>query len=578
MTNAQRGRGMPDTQDRPMALHQGRTSRRRLILAAAGGAGVAMAGIACSTGPKTAGSGNPGGSSQAKQPKRGGVLNYAGGAAGSNDTRGRTFDPTIQTQWASKAYTLFYERLLSYDLRTYKVGPELAQKWEQPSQTEYLFSLQPGVKWHSKAPANGRALTADDIVWSLDRARTDDPKFYSRSLLTLVDKIEAPDKSTIRITTKGPWASTLKALAVDNLAILCREVIEKFPKPITAESAVGTGAFMMSSEEDNVGAEYVRNPGYWRQGLPYLDSVRTRHFPDYQTAYAAFLANQVDITLIPGEESKKYVTQQGAGYTPAWYPDDTFRFMYPNTQRKPMDDPRVTRALKLLVDHDEFNTAWAESHFGKGGYGSIFPTALMDWDLTTDEYRRQLEWKQPKDEAAKEAISLLNAAGFNKDNPLKFTLDGDTSEGAQPENELLQAQWKKWSQGIVIADLKVNQGATGDAIRAQRTFTYICTGQSTGLVDPDIWLTNIYRTGGSLNFMGFGDAKADAMVDKQRAIFDESQRKAAVKEIVLYLIDKAPSGIPANRYFLQAVKPKVLNQAPEYFLNGVQYQNVWLAG
>ena len=50
--------------------------------------------------------------------------------------------------------------------------------------------------------------------------------------------------------------------------------------------------------------------------------------------------------------------------------------MYPNTQRKPMDDARVTRALRLLIDHDEFNTAWAESHFGKGGYGSIFPTAL----------------------------------------------------------------------------------------------------------------------------------------------------------------------------------------------------------
>jgi ABC-type transport system substrate-binding protein len=77
--------------------------------------------------------------------------------------------------------------------------------------------------------------------------------------------------------------------------------------------------------------------------------------------------------------------------------------------------------------------------------------------------------------------------------------------------------------------------------------------------------------------MGFGDAKADAMIDKQRTIFDEPQRKSAVKEIVQYLIDKAPSGIPANRYFLQAVKPKVQNQAPEYFLNGVQYQNVWLS-
>src|SRR6266567_422362 len=186
----------------PLRSRLSRRSALSGLAAAAGRAGLTALGAGCSAGTRPASSGPAAGSNQAKQPKRGGVLNYAGGAAGSNDTRGRSFDPTIQTQWASKAYTLFYERLLSYDLRNYKVGPELAQKWEQPSQTEYLFTLKQGVKWHNKPPANGRPLTADDIVWSLERARTDDPKFYSRSLLTLVDKIEAPDKSTIRITTK----------------------------------------------------------------------------------------------------------------------------------------------------------------------------------------------------------------------------------------------------------------------------------------------------------------------------------------------------------------------------------------
>jgi len=552
-----------------------RLSRRRVLASAAA---VASAGaLGCGSHGKSGSASVPSGGSAAAQPKKGGVLNYAGGAAGSNDTRGRSFDPTIQTQWASKQYTLFYERLLAYDLRTYTVQPELAQKWEQPSETEYRFTLQPGVTWQNKPPANGRPLTVDDVVWSLERARTDDPKFYSRSLLTLVDKIEAPDKSTIRITTKGPWASTLKALSVDNLAILCREVLEKYPKPTTADGVVGTGAFMMNSEEDNVGAEYVRNPAYWRQGLPYLDTLRTRAFNDYQTAYAAFLAGQVDITLIPGSEVQKFIAQQGQGYTPAWYPDDTFRFIYPNTKRKPMDDARVTRALRLLVDHDEFNTAWAEPHFGKGGYGSIFPTALADWDLTPDEYRKQLEWQQPKDAAAKEAVALLTAAGFSRDNPVKFLVDGDTSEGAQPESELLQAQWKRLSGGIVAADLKVDQGATGDAIRAQRDFSYECTGQSTGLVDPDIWLSTIYHSGGSQNFMGFSDPQADAMIDKQRAIFDETQRKAAVKGIIVYLIDHCPSTVPANRFFLQAVKSRVKGQAPEYFLNGTQYKSVWLS-
>lgn len=333
--------------------------------------------------------------------------------------------------------------MLAYNFRTFAIEAELAQKWEQPSPTEYVFHLQPGVKWQNKAPANGRLLTSEDAVWSLERARTDDPRFFSRSLLTFVDRIEAPDAATVRLTTKGPDASTLTTLTVDNLAVLAREVIEKYPKPTTAESAVGTGAFMMQSVEQNVGADYVRNPNYWRPGLPYLDGFRTKAFEDTLTGWSAFLAGQVDIAPVPGSEVKKYISSRGSASAPEWYPDDTLvSLLFPNTKVKPMDDARVTRALRLLTDHDEFVKSWAEVQVGRGRVGSIFPTALSAWDLTEAEYHQQLEWKQPKDDAAKEALSLLNAAGYTKDNPLKFTLDGlqhpDTAAAAQTPTSAME--------------------------------------------------------------------------------------------------------------------------------------------
>ena len=140
---------------------------------------------------------------------RAAYISYAGGAAGSYDTQGRTFDPKIQTQFGSKSYTLFYERLLAYNLVNYKVEPELAQKWEQPSPTEYSFTCSRASSGRTSRRSTAVPLTADDVVCSLERARTNDPRFLSRSLLTLVDKIEAPRPTTIRITTKGPDASTL---------------------------------------------------------------------------------------------------------------------------------------------------------------------------------------------------------------------------------------------------------------------------------------------------------------------------------------------------------------------------------
>lgn len=555
-----------------------RLTRRRLVqTSAAAGAAAGFIGVACSAGRKPAGAGQAA-SQPAKQPKRGGVLTYAGGNAGSYDTRGPSFDPHQNFQFGVKGYTLFFERLLAYDLRTYQVQPELAQKWEQRSDAEYVFTLQPGVKWQNKPPVNGRPMTTDDVLYSLERARTNDPKFSSRSLLANVDKIEAPDSKTIRITTKGPNAGTLATFSIDNLSMLAKEVIDKFPKMDTADGAVGTGPFVVKSYELEVGAEYVRNPDFWKPGVPYLDGIRTKHFNDILAGWAAYLGGQVDIALLPGQEVKNFVAQQGPGYTPDWFGDDTVNFQYPNLKKKPFDDARVYRALKLLIDHDDFIKTWTEANYGKGGYGSIFPTAFAAWDLTPEEYKTHLEYKQPKDEAIKEALSLLAAAGFGKDNPLRFEIETITNPTTLAAATLLQAQWKQLSQGVVDASLHQNDQAGSTQRRDQGLFAYAQAGQSEGLLDPDIWLTSIYHSGGSQNYMGFSDPQLDAMIDKQRGLFDDAARKALVKQIILYYIDHGPSTIGANRYFLQGVKARVQNHAPEYFINGRQYQTVWLAG
>lgn len=557
-----------------------RLTRRGLIqLAALGGAGAASS-LAFGCGGRPSSNPAAGGARRtapSAAPRRGGTLNYAGGGAGSFDTQGRAFDSYIQSQLGAKGYTLFYERLVSYDLQTHAVQPELARKWEQPSPTDYIFHLQDGVKWQDKPPVNGRPLKAEDIRWSLERARTDDPKFTTRSLLTFVDTIEAPDASTIRLTGRAPNAGALTTLSTDNLAILAREVVEQYPKLSTAEAAIGTGAFILKSTEQNVGAEYVRNPNYWKPGLPFLDGLRTRHFPDTQTSYAALLAGQVDITLLPGSETDKYIAGRGSGYAPSWYADDTYTLLYPNTRQKPFDDARVRRALRLLVDHDEVINAWAKVWFGKGGYGSIFPTAFSAWDLTQDEYKTYLEWKQPKDDAAREALSLLSSAGYSSDRPLKFSLTSTVPPLSRAGAELIQSQWKRLSRGAVDSDVKLVETTAFDAIRANRTYTVAFIGQGTGVVDPDAYLSTTYRTGASQNFMDFSDPKLDAMIDKQRQIFDDQQRKAAVRDIILYMIDNGPSTVPANRYFLQAVKPQVQGQSTEYFINGRQYQSVWLS-
>lgn len=560
---------------RPERGYQQQPSRRHLLQGAAvGSAGlVALTFIGCGQEKRTT---TPTEAPAAVQPRRGGILRRSGGQAGTYDTRGAPFDPHTISNIGARGYRLMYQGLLAYESLTFTVKPELAQKWEQRSPTEYVFTLAPNVKWHNKPPAHGRLLTADDVVFSLERVRTRDPRFVHSSLLALVDKIEAVDKATVRITTKEPDAATLDKLASDGMLVLAPEVIEKVERFTTPQEVVGTGAFILQSALEGVSGEYVRNPDYWKPGLPYLDGIRTLFFNESQTAYAAFLGGQLDISIVPGEETKKHIAQQPPDSLANWFPQDFIQAVQPNVRMKPLDDSRVWKALKLLIDHDECKTAGSETWHGRGRHGSVLAPAMDSWDLSEEEYSKLLEWRQPKDQAVREALALLSAAGFTRDNPLRFEISSQVQPAQAAYAQLLQAQWRRLSQGVVLTELNLLDFATSNRVRSERSFALYQGGHAGSIAEPDTWFTQLYRTGASRNYSGFSDARLDAMIDRQRGIFDIAQRKAAVREIILYMIDNAPWTSSSNYFVYVAVRPQVRGWVPEGNMQGNNYEQFWL--
>src|SRR5699024_5843839 len=101
-----------------------------------------------------------------------------------------TFDPQDSNDsYSGEAFALIYNRLMHVNEEGVPV-PDLCESYEQPSDTEYIFHLPEGVKFH-----NGDTLTADDVVFSLERAKAN-PK--SATTMEGVDKIEAVDDLTVR--------------------------------------------------------------------------------------------------------------------------------------------------------------------------------------------------------------------------------------------------------------------------------------------------------------------------------------------------------------------------------------------
>jgi ABC-type transport system substrate-binding protein len=141
--------------------------------------------------------------------------------------------------------------------------------------------------------------------------------------------------------------------------------------------------------------------------------------------------------------------------------------------------------------------------------------------------------------------------------------------------ELVQAQWRKHGAGVVETTIKPLDVAEINRVRPARQFTYLFGGEAPG-PDPSMALETQYRTGGTRNFADFSDAQVDNMIRRQRSLYNIAERKAAVRELITYLVEHYPGTAPSLSNKLAAWKPYVIGVRPEENLYGQQYETVWL--
>jgi ABC-type transport system substrate-binding protein len=129
------------------------------------------------------------------------------------------FDPMLTVSYKTHvALSFTHSRLLKHRAGpgiapgTFPIEGDLAESWSQPNETAYVFKLRRGVRWHPKPPVNGRELTAQDVVYSVERFLTVNGN-ANAYMLRAIDKIEAPDPYTVRFTLKEPFAWFLDMLA-----------------------------------------------------------------------------------------------------------------------------------------------------------------------------------------------------------------------------------------------------------------------------------------------------------------------------------------------------------------------------
>ncbi len=504
----------------------GRIARWAVLLAA-----LALPLTGC--GPASQPGGDQPGSGQTAQqagaPKQGGTMLLTTREYAPNLL---LFTPAASLLGTTITVTPIYETLVSLDYKpdedyrnAYRVIPWLAESWEMPDDHTYLFHIRKGVKWQ-----DGEPFTAADVAWGYEYLRDPANKFRLAESLQSADQIEAVDRDTVRITTKGRAPDFLRDLTGGGSG----SEPSIYPKHIFDQGkgfeklAVGTGPFKLESWDPQSGATLVRNPDYWQPGKPYLDKIKLVYGVDAQASLAAFRAQQNDVVKLSDKPQfdALHALVPDAPYMA--FPQQMADFLTMRQDRPPFNDPRVRKALHLAVDRQQMvNTI----SFGEGIVsGPGINGAREGWAIPQDELLKLPGYRQPKDQDIAEAKRLLAEAGYP--DGLKTSIKFNSTHTRHPaEAQFLAEQLR--SAGIQ-AELQPQENAVMVKTRADKNFDLVF--DSSQFLPAEEW-RNILHSNGNLN-PGINDPDLDRIIGSFLTETDESKQKQLALQVQRLLLDK----------------------------------------
>jgi peptide/nickel transport system substrate-binding protein len=493
---------------------------------------------------------------EAGPPKRGGILRV----------RGRDpvhFDPHLTRDARThSALSFVCSRLLRYkvggDIRpgTFIVEPDLAERWEEPDDTTYVFHLRQGVKWHNKPPVNGRELVAEDVKFTFDRFLSEKGN-PSRYMLDSVDRVEVVDRYTVKFSLHEPFVWLLDILAsATSMWIITPEVAQQYGDFKKVDTAIGTGPFLLERYDPNVKTVFRRNPDYFRPGLPHVDGVEWLVVEDESTGLAMYRTGQLDA----GPGLQWDVRQSDLDSLQQSHPHLRYQDMLANnattiwmrTDKSPFTDVRVRRAISHAIDRQGL----IEAVWMRGELSPAVPRGLGEWSLPIDQLGEAAKYYRYD---PKEAKRLLAEAGYTTGLKTTLTATGGYGRDLLDAAQMVQRYLKEVG---IEAELKLQEYGAYQATTGQGKFEGLAMGPYALGWEPDSSLYGQYMPDQLRNRGHVNDPKLAAMVKEQRRLKDPEARKQLIFDIQRYAAEQQYYVYLSSQVITSSWQPYMKNFAP----------------
>ncbi|MFJ5315766.1 glutathione ABC transporter substrate-binding protein GsiB [Pectobacterium versatile] len=239
----------------------------------------------------------------------------------------------------------FYQGLFGFD-KDMKLVNVLADSYDaSPDGLTYTVKLHSGVKFH-----DGSAFNAAAVKVNLDRASNPDNRLKRYNLFKMIDKTEAVDDLTVKITLKTPFSAFVNNLAHPAAVMISPAALKQYGKEIGFHP-VGTGPYRFVAWNQTDFVKVEKFNGYWKAGLPKLDSITWRPVVDNNTRAALLQTGEAQFAYpIPFEQAK--VLEKNDKLALVASPSILHRYISMNVTQKPFDNPKVREALNYAINKE----------------------------------------------------------------------------------------------------------------------------------------------------------------------------------------------------------------------------------
>lgn len=522
-------------------------------------AGLGLVAAACGGSNSSSSGGSQTGGSVVNQgcdvpPRHGGTLDVLFSA----EFKG--FDPMLA--WSNPSsgdgqrMAAIYDKLVYVDPDTVEVVPRTAESLSTTDGKVWVLKIRPGITF-----TDGTSYDAGAVKFNWDRLGGEGSKSpFVATLRNMTTRVVDP--LTVEITLKEP-NNQFGALMADQLSYIASPAaLTAAGSPDaynTAPNPVGAGPFKVRDWVKDSQLVLDRNPTYWNQPEPFLDTIVMKPVADEQQRINAFRAGQADVIWTTDPltvDELKGISEVVSATTIS-----TFAFRM-NMAREPFNDLRVRRAMQLVVDVEQANQVLS------AGAAQVPRTYLPEATGFADG-----SVHLPGPDLAQAQRLIDEYLADTGKTGIEFQLMTGNTPQNQRRLQLLQQQIQRLN-GVTVV---LNPLPTAEITPKLQGKDFDVALNSYQGVEPEPNFSESLLTGAAKNYGSYTSSAFDDLIAKARTTADPNERKKILKEAQRVLITDLPlfPFVPLPSFFVISEDVCDLNLFDD---NGLLAAQVWLKG